>query len=429
MLSRAPENQVDPSLEAITALMELMGDPQRAIPVVHITGTNGKTSTARMIERAAARVRPAHRTVHQPAPDRRHASASPSTASRSAPSGSSPPATTSRRTSRSSTRSRATPVSRLINYFEVLTAMAFAAFADAPVDVAVVEVGHRRHLGRDQRRRRPGRRHHADRARPRAAPRLHASSRSRPRRPASSSRARSPCSAQQPLEAAEVLLRRAAEVDATVAREGLEFGVAVPRGRRRRAAAQPARARRRRTRTCSCRCTARTRRTTRPCALAAVEAFLGGGASEPARPRRGAGRRSPAWTRPGRLEVVRRSPTVLVDAAHNPAGAQALAEARRTRRSPSRRLVGRRRRAADKDARGHPRPPSSRCSTRSWSPGRRRPRAMDRRRRWPRSRVEVFGDDRVQVVAAPAGRAGRWPSTLAERGRRPAARACWSPAR
>ncbi|HEX5265449.1 MAG TPA: hypothetical protein VFW24_01630, partial [Acidimicrobiales bacterium] len=38
-----------PTLDRIRELTGLMGDPQRAYPVVHITGTNGKGSTARMI--------------------------------------------------------------------------------------------------------------------------------------------------------------------------------------------------------------------------------------------------------------------------------------------------------------------------------------------------------------------------------------------
>ncbi len=50
ILARAPENQVEPSLRAIAVLMDLLGQPQRSIPMIHITGTNGKTSTARMIE-------------------------------------------------------------------------------------------------------------------------------------------------------------------------------------------------------------------------------------------------------------------------------------------------------------------------------------------------------------------------------------------
>ena len=38
-----------PNLDGITALTQLMGDPQHQYPVLHLTGTNGKTSTARML--------------------------------------------------------------------------------------------------------------------------------------------------------------------------------------------------------------------------------------------------------------------------------------------------------------------------------------------------------------------------------------------
>src|SRR5580693_9057716 len=48
--ARRPEHSINPSLDRIRALTSLLGDPQRAYPVVHITGTNGKTSTARMTE-------------------------------------------------------------------------------------------------------------------------------------------------------------------------------------------------------------------------------------------------------------------------------------------------------------------------------------------------------------------------------------------
>ena len=51
IVSRAPEHDIDPTLVRVANLLEVMGDPQRAYPVIHITGTNGKTSTARMIER------------------------------------------------------------------------------------------------------------------------------------------------------------------------------------------------------------------------------------------------------------------------------------------------------------------------------------------------------------------------------------------
>ena len=47
---RRAEHQIDPTLDRVAALVGLLGDPHRAFPIVHITGTNGKTSTARMIE-------------------------------------------------------------------------------------------------------------------------------------------------------------------------------------------------------------------------------------------------------------------------------------------------------------------------------------------------------------------------------------------
>src|SRR3954468_2661725 len=48
--SRWPESRLDPSLDRIRAFTELLGDPQRAYPVIHLTGTNGKTSTSLMID-------------------------------------------------------------------------------------------------------------------------------------------------------------------------------------------------------------------------------------------------------------------------------------------------------------------------------------------------------------------------------------------
>src|SRR3712207_852835 len=50
LLARWPETRLEPSLDRIAALVELLGDPQRTYPVVHLTGTNGKTSTARMVD-------------------------------------------------------------------------------------------------------------------------------------------------------------------------------------------------------------------------------------------------------------------------------------------------------------------------------------------------------------------------------------------
>lgn len=51
LLQRIPENKVRPRLEPTKRAVELLGDPQRAYRVIHVTGTNGKTSTTRFIER------------------------------------------------------------------------------------------------------------------------------------------------------------------------------------------------------------------------------------------------------------------------------------------------------------------------------------------------------------------------------------------
>src|SRR6187399_2717723 len=47
---RWPETKIDPSLDRIAALATVLGDPQKTYPVLHIAGTNGKGSTARMID-------------------------------------------------------------------------------------------------------------------------------------------------------------------------------------------------------------------------------------------------------------------------------------------------------------------------------------------------------------------------------------------
>src|SRR5699024_7610147 len=47
---RWPETRIEPSLTRISALMELLGSPQRGYPSIHIAGTNGKTSVARMVD-------------------------------------------------------------------------------------------------------------------------------------------------------------------------------------------------------------------------------------------------------------------------------------------------------------------------------------------------------------------------------------------
>jgi folylpolyglutamate synthase/dihydropteroate synthase len=378
ILARRPEHTIEPTLDRMAELVSVLGDPQRSYPVIHVTGTNGKTSTARMIEsllrarglRTGLFTSPHLSSIRERiAVDGQPISAEAFVAA----------------------YDELAPYLALVDgrqatqlsFFEVLTGMAFAMFADVPVDVAVIEVGlggtwdatnvadgavavvtpvsldHTAYLGGTVEEIATDK---AGIIKPGAVAVL----------------------AQQPLPAAEALLRRVVSVGASVVREGLEFGVlnrdlAVGgqrldlRGLRGDytdivlplfGAYQASNA---------------------AVALAAVEAFAAGAplsgqsaeqeadradetagwpslddASEssapadfelaelddvtpavpPARPalddddapvgalgqdlvREGFA----SVTSPGRLEVVRRSPVVILDAAHNPAGMEAAMEA------------------------------------------------------------------------------------------------------
>jgi dihydrofolate synthase / folylpolyglutamate synthase len=325
IISRRPEHSVDLALDRMTELVGLLGDPQRACPVIHITGTNGKTSTARMAD-ALLRSR-GLRTGRFTSPhlvsigERIVVDGAPVSPERFV-----------------AAYEEVIPYVRLVDqrhpvamsFFEVLTGMAFAIFADTPVDVMVIEVGvggrldctnvadgavavitpiaidHTRLLGSTVEE------IAAEKAgiiKPGAVAVL----------------------AQQPLAAAEVLVRHAAEVGATVAREGVEFGVLsreqavggqqlVLRGLRGTyedlylplfGVHQAGNA---------------------ACALAAVEAFAGVSDDEGTFGATGLDadlvREAFAKvTSPGRLEVIRRSPTIILDAAHNPAGMAATVAA------------------------------------------------------------------------------------------------------
>ena len=157
--------------------------------------------------------------------------------------------------------------------------------------------------------------------------------------------------AQQPVDAASVLLKRAVEVDATVAREGMEFGVLhreVAVGGQmltlRGLGGEYPRS--------SCRCTAPTRRTTPRWRSPRSRRSSASARSTPAPwTSTPCARAFAAVTSPGRMEVVRRSPTVVLDAAHNPAGARAAAEAVSEAFGFSQ-LVGVVGASADKDVRG-----------------------------------------------------------------------------
>src|SRR5690349_4798255 len=136
LLSRWPETRLEPSLDRIRAFTELLGDPQASYPVIHLTGTNGKTSTSRMID-----------TLLRALDLRTGRFTSPHV---------------ERMTERISVDGEpltdeefvrafndVAPYTHLVDedqphplsFFETVVGMAYAAFADAPVDAAVVEVG------------------------------------------------------------------------------------------------------------------------------------------------------------------------------------------------------------------------------------------------------------------------------------------------
>src|SRR4051794_23373857 len=121
-----------PDLDRITDLLDLLGSPQRGYPSIHITGTNGKTTTARMVDTLLREF--GVRTGRYTSPhlesvtERIALDGHPLDADRFA-----------------AAYDDVAPFAELVDarhddpltFFELLTAMAFAAFADAPVDVAV----------------------------------------------------------------------------------------------------------------------------------------------------------------------------------------------------------------------------------------------------------------------------------------------------
>ncbi len=344
IFGRRGEGHVNPTNERMQALVELLGDPQRAYRSIHLTGTNGKTSTARMIDELlrAFGVRTGRYTSpHLEKVTERIVVDGEPVSARIFVEG----------------YRELVPYLELIDkqfdvplsFFEIVTALAYSIFADAPVDVAVVEVGlggawdntnvidaevavvtpigidHTQYLGDTV----------VQIAREKAGI----------IKPGSVA-----ILAAQPAEAATELLRRATEVEASVAREGLEFGVLERRiavggqfltiqglsgeygevflplhGAHQ---AQNA-----------------------AVALAAVEAFFGAGAQGGTLDADLVRSAFAAVRSPGRLEPVRSAPTILLDAAHNPAGMtatlQAVAEAFQFRRLVAVAAV-----MADKDATG-----------------------------------------------------------------------------
>ena len=137
---RWPETKIEPSLTRISALLDLLGSPQLSYPSIHVAGTNGKTSVARMIDALITALH--RRTGRTTSPHLQSAVERISIDSK--------PISPAQYVA---TYREIEPFVHMVDAqsqadggpamskFEVLTAMAFAAFADAPVDVAVVEVG------------------------------------------------------------------------------------------------------------------------------------------------------------------------------------------------------------------------------------------------------------------------------------------------
>ena len=316
--ARWPESRIEPSLDRIKLLLDYLGNPQTTFRSIHIAGTNGKTSTSRMIDSLLQSfgIRTGRYTSPHLEDIRERISLNGEIIT--------PEYFVY-------TYEDIKPYVELVDsqsehplsYFEVLTGMAFAAFADAPIDVAIIECGmggawdatnvidsdvavmtpigldHQEYLGNT------------------IAEIAHTK--------AGIFRAGKPSVlAHQSREAAEVLIRESATIESIPLREGLDFSllhrdvavggqlltiqgiggtydeIFLPLHGRHQAS-------------------------NATLALTALEAFLGGGAQrlDVDVVRDGFANVSS----PGRLEVVHRNPTIIIDAAHNPHGVIALREA------------------------------------------------------------------------------------------------------
>jgi dihydrofolate synthase / folylpolyglutamate synthase len=325
---RWPETKIEPSLTRIAALMDLLGSPQRGYPSIHIAGTNGKSSVARMVDALLTALQ--RRTGRTTSPHLQ--SAVERIAIDGKPISPAQYVATYREIEPfvqmvdEQSRADGGPA---MSKFEVLTAMAFAAFADAPVEIAIVEVGlggrwdatnvvnapvavitpisidHVDYLGNDIAGIAGEKAGIITKAEDAGVDTVAVISRQLP-------------------EAMEVLLGQSVRADAAVAREDSEFAVL---GRQVAVGGQvlqlqglggeysdlylPLHGEH--------------QAHNAAVALAAVEAFFGAGAQRQLdvdTVRAGFA----AVTSPGRLERMRSAPTVFIDAAHNPAGAAALAQ-------------------------------------------------------------------------------------------------------
>ena len=315
LLARWPENRIAPTLERISALVDMLGSPQLTYPTIHIGGTNGKTTTSRMVDSLLFEM--GLRTGRFTSPhlesylERICINGQPIDAKEMI---------FSFNDISPYLDLMDTKFDNPISFFEAITALAFAAFAEHQIDVGVIEVGmggqwdatnvvdadvsvimpigldHMEYLGSTI----------AEIARTKAG---------------IIKEQGFVVLAQQEPEAAVELLRRAAEVGADVAREGLEYSIDsraiavggqlisitglrghyddifLPLHGKHQASNAAA-------------------------ALIAVEAFFGEQDLDIDAVRAGFANVSS----PGRCEIIHRDPTIILDAAHNPHGAKAIAE-------------------------------------------------------------------------------------------------------
>jgi dihydrofolate synthase/folylpolyglutamate synthase len=322
LLGRAPENKMQPRLAPLFRAMDVLGEPNKAYPIIHITGTNGKTSTARMIEaglRAHGLSTGRYTSPHLSKVTERisldGAPVSDETFVR--------------------IWDEIRPYLQIVDdeltaedqprltYFECLTILAFAVFADQPVNVAIMEVGlggitDATNVGDGQ----------VSVVTPISLDHTDLLGDTTEDIAYEKAGIIKPggflVSAAQPLDAAQVLLEKAKEVQVPFRFEGVEFGVesrqvavggqvVTVQGLAGRypdlmvplhGAHQAENA---------------------AVAVAALEAFLGGGEKELSL--EVLQEAFADVSSPGRLEVMRTAPTIIVDAAHNPDGIRVSAEA------------------------------------------------------------------------------------------------------
>jgi dihydrofolate synthase/folylpolyglutamate synthase len=315
LLARWPETRIEPTLERIAALVDVLGSPQLTYPTIHIGGTNGKTTTSRMIDSLLFEM--GLRTGRFTSP---HLESYLERISINGQSIDPKDLVFSYNDIAAYLDLMDSKFEHPISFFEAMTALAFAAFAEHPVDVGVIEVGmggewdatnvvdadvsvimpinldHTEYLGETL----------TEIAQTKAG---------------IIKQSGFVVLAQQEPEAAKELLKRAAEMGADVAREGVEYSVLsrslavggqlltiqgasdtyedifLPLHGKHQASNAAA-------------------------ALVAVEAFFGDQELDIEAVRAGFAN----VTSPGRCEVVHREPTIILDAAHNPHGAAAIAE-------------------------------------------------------------------------------------------------------